>query len=356
MRRCFNTGLVCFVSGLFIIVLLFSCGNNSKASQKEKDAQLRPNPVHDTCMVYFEKGINKYTCCMLDLKTKDTIQIAHFTNLPFDVLWDTNIKVLYFLTDEGVFKGRYDSVSAPVKIAKALEEKIFFEEAWIDSISNNIRYSFLVSSDNFSNAQKSFYEKLEADEGVNLPEDGIECIVYVSEIDNNGSVIVLDTYASKTAAGFFMPFNVVDRKLKSKKPGIVSLRNLISASTCIEQSRLDQVSWIESESFERYGISKYQIDEQDGFKLIRTGTPFDIIVKISFGDSPHYAPPIFVYNGITEKTSEIEKLSQSQFGISVLGNYVLFAGEYDNSAPTVYNWKNQKIIVDLPEATFSVLF
>ncbi|MFH0867395.1 MAG: hypothetical protein V1904_14475 [Bacteroidota bacterium] len=325
--------------------IFVNCGNTIKGnSDKNKGVDtIRTHNINDTCLIYFEEEKSKFTCCIRDLKSGDTVHLAQFKTLPMDVLWDTVNNYTYFFLPEGIYKNRYDSIGIPEKISGSLSDHLTFEEAWMDSASGNIFFSYLLMSDFFNREQSELYTKLSAAPDAFIPGYGVACIVYVSELDTNGKFNIIAQKAYKTGAGMLYPFGEINY-LKKRKQGQFSMNSALFVSTCMVQSSSGYASFIDSSLYAQYGIDKYPMSFAEGFIIIRTKTPYDIIVKTAFGDSEHYVPPVLAYNKNKKETTELTNIDQSQLGILMYGDYVLFAYEYRNSEIIVYNWKTQQLI------------
>lgn len=348
------------MNALFVLILLsvfLSCGNFSGTSQNKnkqdtlKTQQIRINKIKDTCLVYFENENNLYTCCMRDLKTGDTIQLAHFNSSPMEVLWDTAKKTAYFFTSEGILNCRYDSIGGLERISEPLGKKIGLHEAWLDSINGNIRYEYLVYSDWFTKEQTELYKKLSSEVDSNLLAYGVKCLAYIIELDTAGKSKIITCEPGNTGAFTFDGFELINGDFRKEKKGIISGSNMMKSSLCRWHHLLQKLEYILPSSYSSYGIEKYNKETITGFIRINMNSTCDIIAAVSYGDTPHYVPPVLIYNKKNKTTKEMKDITNDQVAIFICGNYVLFADEYTNSDIIIYNWKTQQKIISLKNGT-----
>jgi hypothetical protein len=247
---------------------------------------------------------------------------------------------------DGVYKCNYNLKSPLEKIGEGVPSNNEFGAAWIDSATNRIRISNYISYTEFNNEQKKKYAELRAKTDY-LPSWGDSGIAYISELGVGEKWTVINSAATKTAADLTPGLNALDKNFIHNKQGILSCQSIIMNSTCRQMvSKTDIIRYVDTTEYKKFGIDRKNIPDGAELKLIKINSNFDLIVTVFWGeaDSPHFCTPVYVVDKNENITEKLKGISFIQAGIQVCTDYVLFASEYENTFPEIFDSKTFDII------------
>jgi hypothetical protein len=311
------------------------------------DAIAQSGKRSDAMLTYYEKTKdNKYNCCLKYLSDGDSIVLATFNTLPLDALWDTLNKSVSYILSDGTYKCNYLQKPSSDKIGDGVPDNNEFGSAWVDSTTNKIRISYYISYSELGNDQKKKYSELRTKTGY-LPAWGDSGIAFISEMDRDGKWNSITSAATKTAADLTPGLNVLDQNYIKENKNVISTQNLIMNSTCRQMAmKSDMVRYLDTTEYRKYNIDQKTAGITTEFKLISINKKYDLIVAVFWGeaDSPHFTAPFYVVNKLLNTSTVMKGTAYYQAGIQVSKDYILFASEYENTFPKIFDLKTFDII------------
>lgn len=359
---------------LFVLLTVYSCGNstNNRLSRHSKqDVSISKSQEEDSIftndyLIYFQKNGKNYDCMKKVLPNGVESLIARFTVKPLDVVWDVEQKIVYFVTQGGVFKKNYLNSSSLECISDPLSQKEneSFGEAWIDQKSGNIQISYSIVSYESNPKFEKRFKKLSSDSSVFLPDWGIDMIACISELGSNGKWKLVKEKASRGQACDTPGLDVLRNDINRKKNTTSNQFELFKSTyygrvvlgANINEKELDSVQIKEIFNNKVPYKTSDEVNEYVVRKIPISGEQF-ILVPIYWIGTPYFSTPVFGYHQQTKEKKELKELRQFEnsdsdayIGISVVEDYVMFTTPYEENRPFIYSCKTLDILGDYPKA------
>lgn len=171
-----------------------------------------------------------------------------------------------------------------------------------------------------------------------LPEWGTPYFAVVAELAPAGQWKRVARASTKSEAGETPGLSVVQEQLEAR-PGSSSLSDLLFAATCAESDCSAEAQGLKPPK-ER--LASLELGEGD-----ELGHRGGFLFKITYGDSPHAAPPVV---HLRSGRVLVPPAHHDQLSLSVGEGQLLLTGEYDGSHPRLYSTDGE-LLFEAPRAT-----
>ncbi len=296
-----------------------------------------------TTLFYFDESkTSECTAKTLNVLTKSEKKLLTTKTCPTAWVWDG--KKIFYIENTQLSERTEDG-----QVKKLGSLPVSNPELWINSTSGNPVIAYLteaeekvVTSEKTHSEPKSIFTF----EGKTyiaeyLPNWGMPYMAILAEL-KDGKWNRLEIEPTRSGAGETPGLSVLN-KYRDRKKG-KTLSDILMSSTCQGGLNCDA----NNESIKKL------LGKQEGYGLLAVKGGGTFAFATVFGDSNHASSPVYFCEKDCTKGFKLKEVTELQIALSVNGDMVLIANEYDNTFPRIYDGKSGRLELSLPKARNAV--
>lgn len=295
-------------------------------------------------MVYYKKENETYTYYMDGYPTYETMELAEFKDSPLDIIWEKESSIIYFVNNGGIYSCDYKSDSKNLtKICDVpydSSSENSFVKTWVDKETENISIAYKIPVS--GNKQELLDKISELDKDFEFV--GYAEIISIFQLSNEGNwQTILEKVVNSNPYGSSM-LMVYDYVNESSK--YFTSSDILESCTYPGSEMPGFLFDTEASEI----LKENTLEEGAAISVFRLNDKTNLITTIIWGDTPHFAPPLYLQETSSGELEEINStsnpngISYNQLGIQFSINYFIISNEYSNSDAIVFSKENLEVI------------
>jgi len=304
----------------------------------------------DWKLVYFPRSLTK---------------ILHQTpSCPDEIIWDQKTGDTYYLLfspKPSLYKMPQGDKPTPVLLAELPPlSELNQNPVWVLSEKGTLRLALIeeISEKNITKkGEKSFVsykgKVLETDRFLNV---GTPAVITVLELNSQGKWEILALEPTSIEAGDAPGFLVVEKWMKIKENSIslnesIQKESAVGWKECasVQEKNCQDAKFAQEKMKDPKISSLPKLKEADEVAYLRLNNKEGLLVPLMYGDSGHFATPVYYCSNDCQITQAIEYSTQDTIGLSFSITtldyaYLLISGEYLGNSPVVFKMRDLKTV------------